>query len=65
MSFENDKLILDSFENYLSLSKNLSLANLKIRNHPVMKTSKKHLLLIKKIQHLIRKYENKFSKKKR
>jgi len=65
MSFENDKLILDSFENYLSLSKNLSLPNLKIRNHPVMKTSKKHLLLIKKIQHLIRKYENKFSKKKK
>ena len=63
MSFENDKLILDSFENYLRLSNDLSLPNLEIRNHPVMKTSRKHLLLIEKIQQLIKKYEKKFSKK--
>lgn len=61
--FKNEKFIVDSFELFLTKSKPKSLPFLIIKSHPLKLKSTKHNNLIKKIDHLINKYQNRFNSK--
>lgn len=61
--FSNEKVILDSFEFFLKKSEFKSLPFLKVKAHPVKLSSSKHIKLIKNINFLINKYENRFDSK--
>ena len=50
------------FEKFLRYSKDFSLPNFEILNHPTQTNSKKHLLFKKKISNIIEDYEDKFNK---
>jgi hypothetical protein len=61
--FINQKVILDSFEFFLKNSEFGSLPFFKIKTHPVKLNSLKHKKLIKRINFLLNKYENRFDSK--
>ena len=63
IDFFNSKLILSTLNNYLINCENLSLPVMKIRNHPAAEKSKRHKLLIKKINIILQRNSKKFSKK--
>lgn len=62
MTFEDEKLLLIYLENFLKKQHVKSLTSLRIKNHPLMYNSKKHLKFIKNINLLLRKYKNRFNK---
>jgi len=63
LSFEKPELIIKGYENFLKFSGYGKLPYFKIKNHPAIKKSQKHQLLIQKINDLNKKYKSKFSKK--
>ena len=63
MSFERRELIIKGYEDFLKFSGYEKLPYLRIKNHPAIKNSHKHQILIQKINNLNRKYKSKFSKK--
>ncbi len=55
------KVVVEEFKKIISNHQNLNFESLKIRNHPMMKNSKKHLILKQKLEKIIN--ENKNNKK--
>ena len=63
MTFEDKNLLLIYLENFLKKQKKNSLHPFKIKNHPLMNNSEKHLRFIQNINQLFKKYYFKFDKK--
>ena len=63
MTFEDKNLLIIYLENFLKKQKKNSLHPFKIKNHPLMNNSEKHLRFIQNINQLFKKYYFKFFKK--
>ena len=63
MSFERPELIIKGYEDFLKFSGYEKLPYLRIKNHPAIKKSHKHQMLVQKINNLNKKYKSKFSRK--
>jgi len=61
--FISSKIIVKEFESFLKKNNPNSIGRLKIRNHPHKSKSKKHIKLIKDLENIIKKYQDRFSKK--
>lgn len=63
--FDNDNIIVKSLDFYLNTLPNNSLSKINVKIHPVKLLDQKHILLKKKLDSVIEKYNKKFSFKSR